>query len=278
MRRDRDRRGDARSAKSLEAGHTVCVGKRLDLCEPCSTRSLARFLPLGVADVSEGWYENRNRKIGHPRSAPQLSLMAGRGGNSDCRATKALRQLQGGSPCHSEGVVICTDLRPGKQNLAERVGFEPTLPFRVNTLSKRAPSATRPSLRRKPGKETIAFREVIALRRAGANSRRLGLSSFYGQGRASANRQSSGTQPVELKQEELKQVELKQKDPQPTQEIFSGVCGSVTAELEVAVDAPELAPPAAARTVGALMGSPGWHGVEGSAGGLTPSTTWWLRQ
>jgi integrase len=28
------------------------------------------------------------------------------------------------------------------------VGFEPTLPFRVNTLSKRAPSATRPSLRR----------------------------------------------------------------------------------------------------------------------------------
>jgi hypothetical protein len=36
--------------------------------------------------------------------------------------------------------------------MAERVGFEPTLPFRVNTLSKRAPSATRPSLRRKPGK------------------------------------------------------------------------------------------------------------------------------
>jgi hypothetical protein len=39
--------------------------------------------------------------------------------------------------------------------LAERVGFEPTLPFRVNTLSKRAPSATRPSLRRKSGR-TIA--------------------------------------------------------------------------------------------------------------------------
>src|SRR5579864_2520850 len=34
------------------------------------------------------------------------------------------------------------------KKLAERVGFEPTLPFRVNTLSKRAPSATRPSLRR----------------------------------------------------------------------------------------------------------------------------------
>jgi hypothetical protein len=42
-------------------------------------------------------------------------------------------------------------------NLAERVGFEPTLPFRVNTLSKRAPSATRPSLRRGScyGKQTF---------------------------------------------------------------------------------------------------------------------------
>src|SRR5258708_25454274 len=37
--------------------------------------------------------------------------------------------------------------------MAERVGFEPTLPFRVNTLSKRAPSATRPSLRRKLWKD-----------------------------------------------------------------------------------------------------------------------------
>src|SRR4051812_39592715 len=34
-----------------------------------------------------------------------------------------------------------------KEGMAERGGFEPTLPFRVNTLSKRAPSATRPSLR-----------------------------------------------------------------------------------------------------------------------------------
>src|SRR5215467_8063540 len=34
-----------------------------------------------------------------------------------------------------------------EQMLAEGVGFEPTLRFPVNTLSKRAPSATRPSLR-----------------------------------------------------------------------------------------------------------------------------------
>ena|SRR5271166_2527048 len=31
--------------------------------------------------------------------------------------------------------------------MAERQGFEPWIPFRVYTLSKRAPSATRPSLR-----------------------------------------------------------------------------------------------------------------------------------
>jgi hypothetical protein len=35
----------------------------------------------------------------------------------------------------------------GLENMAERVGFEPTLEFPLNTLSKRAPSATRPSLR-----------------------------------------------------------------------------------------------------------------------------------
>ncbi len=37
------------------------------------------------------------------------------------------------------------------KKLAERVGFEPTLEFPLNTLSKRAPSATRPSLPRKVG-------------------------------------------------------------------------------------------------------------------------------
>src|SRR5689334_2208340 len=38
---------------------------------------------------------------------------------------------------------------------AERVGFEPTLEFPLNTLSKRAPSATRPSLRRRLGPESL---------------------------------------------------------------------------------------------------------------------------
>jgi hypothetical protein len=55
-----------------------------------------------------------------------------------------------------------------KTCVAERVGFEPTLPFRVNTLSKRAPSATRPSLRRKNLGRTTTRR----LRRNARPSRR----------------------------------------------------------------------------------------------------------
>jgi hypothetical protein len=41
------------------------------------------------------------------------------------------------------------------EDMAERVGFEPTLEFPLNTLSKRAPSATRPSLRRRLGLESL---------------------------------------------------------------------------------------------------------------------------
>src|SRR5262249_25118031 len=36
---------------------------------------------------------------------------------------------------------------PDHKSATERVGFEPTIPFRVYTLSRRAPSAARPSLR-----------------------------------------------------------------------------------------------------------------------------------
>jgi hypothetical protein len=52
------------------------------------------------------------------------------------------------------------------QKLAERVGFEPTLEFPLNTLSKRAPSATRPSLRRESWKEMPR----ISVKNAAANS------------------------------------------------------------------------------------------------------------
>src|SRR5258707_11556112 len=49
------------------------------------------------------------------------------------------------------------------KELAERVGFEPTLPFRVNTLSKRAPSATRPSLRRVKDLQQVPSNQVARL-------------------------------------------------------------------------------------------------------------------
>ena len=53
--------------------------------------------------------------------------------------------------------------------LAERVGFEPTLEFPLNTLSKRAPSTTRPPLLgklqgRMPGpKQDRASKVVLSL-------------------------------------------------------------------------------------------------------------------
>jgi hypothetical protein len=49
--------------------------------------------------------------------------------------------------------------RPINKLMAERVGFEPTLEFPLNTLSKRAPSATRPSLRRDNGLRHISPRK-----------------------------------------------------------------------------------------------------------------------
>ncbi len=38
--------------------------------------------------------------------------------------------------------------RKGQKNMAEREGFEPSIEFPLYTLSKRAPSTARPSLRR----------------------------------------------------------------------------------------------------------------------------------
>src|SRR5882672_4367270 len=61
--------------------------------------------------------------------------------------------------------------------MAERVGFEPTLPFRVNTLSKRAPSATRPSLRRGSNWE-IGLSGVLATVRDADACLRFGLHSI----------------------------------------------------------------------------------------------------
>src|SRR5579872_6233839 len=50
--------------------------------------------------------------------------------------------------CHAlNGSHYGSQLSQVVENMAERVGFEPTLEFPLNTLSKRAPSATRPSLR-----------------------------------------------------------------------------------------------------------------------------------
>ena len=45
--------------------------------------------------------------------------------------------------------VVCrsVQLSYGRASMAEREGFEPSVPVRVHTLSRRAPSTARPSLR-----------------------------------------------------------------------------------------------------------------------------------
>ena len=52
------------------------------------------------------------------------------------------------------------------EGLAEGVGFEPTIRFPVYTLSKRAPSATRPSLRERCGAGNITTRGAVTTRGA----------------------------------------------------------------------------------------------------------------
>jgi hypothetical protein len=53
---------------------------------------------------------------------------------------------RGLSPGHRDNVLDQREAINSLGCVAERVGFEPTLRFPVNTLSKRAPSATRPPL------------------------------------------------------------------------------------------------------------------------------------
>jgi len=61
--------------------------------------------------------------------------------------------------------------------MAERQGFEPWIPFRVYTLSKRAPSATRPSLRweKRPAVTPEPRRCLIVTYCKAQRVRRLGL-------------------------------------------------------------------------------------------------------
>src|SRR4051794_37634674 len=60
---------------------------------------------------------------------------------------------------------ICRDGSP--KPLAVRVGFEPTLEFPLNTLSKRAPSTTRPSLQFGKLRRTHFKRRNLRISRSG---------------------------------------------------------------------------------------------------------------
>ena len=76
-------------------------------------------------------------------------------------------------------------------SMAERVGFEPTLEFPLNTLSKRAPSATRPSLRRNLGKDD-SVPEGYRIEPCRPRSRQLSFIHSMVSERSSANRSREG--------------------------------------------------------------------------------------
>src|SRR5579871_5992817 len=56
--------------------------------------------------------------------------------------------------------------------MAEREGFEPSLEFPLNTLSKRAPSTTRPSLREAQKADSVSVYQTPPERRVMRTSRR----------------------------------------------------------------------------------------------------------
>ena len=64
--------------------------------------------------------------------------------------------------------------------MAERVGFEPTLEFPLNTLSKRAPSATRPSLRLESDGRNDSYGSFLRGRKNLHDSSAVGAAQFYG--------------------------------------------------------------------------------------------------
>src|SRR5215472_14161848 len=67
---------------------------------------------------------------------------------------------------------------PLDRDVAERVGFEPTVPFRVHALSRRVPSAARPSL---PESWVLSFaRHQGRWRRGGDSNPRYGFWPYNG--------------------------------------------------------------------------------------------------
>ena len=149
------------------------------------------------------------------------------------------------------------------------MGFEPTLPFRVNTLSKRAPSATRPSLRRKPGKDDrsqVGYR--IAPRRL--DSCRLGFVFILW---SEAHERKSATQEYCGTKADPQNEEAGFQNERAPQEIFCGGLFLGMSELEGGACALEEAAPAAAAAAAALTMSPFCVAVAGIGGGLIPSTT-----
>src|SRR5271157_2617605 len=85
--------------------------------------------------------------------------------------------------------------QPPQLKVAERVGFEPTLEFPPNTLSKRAPSATRTPLRGHQGQYSIAEQAGRRWQTAGGNLK-LEIADFRTLNPETDSRLADGKSPV----------------------------------------------------------------------------------
>ena len=115
---------------SLATPRSTFKGRRLSSPKTIQNQSLTRTaLNLWSAEV---WRQTAEReKFRAPRGSPQCGGFA-----ANARHYWRFERAKNGGRKLSEA------------GLAEREGFEPSIRFPVYTLSKRAPSATRPPLRR----------------------------------------------------------------------------------------------------------------------------------
>src|SRR5262249_42506309 len=88
-----------------------------------------------------------------PEGANELARWERPGHTRRCATVASVRTWRGSRP----RVVPTTSCL---QSSAERVGFEPTIPFQIYTRSRRAPSAARPPLQRA---ESVGFEPTVPL-------------------------------------------------------------------------------------------------------------------
>ena len=117
---------------------------------PCDSRvgRSQMFAPAKLADTVKRVKPKTLRQGETKPGELKTSIFRRHAGTVSCESTSTIPTARCGPACRVvwEGSVRFPD-RP-YPDLAEREGFEPSIRFTVYTLSRRAPSTTRPSLRK----------------------------------------------------------------------------------------------------------------------------------